>query len=471
MTKFTYYGGKKINDPQIIEEIKNHDNSQNNQDDDNSQNYQDGDNSQNYQDYILARLKLEGEIECFILDKMMKIELKELLGDGGEGAVFKTNLDEIVAKIYWPHMRTIVREEKITYMFYNQIDSINLCWPKGILKCNGKFVGFIMPLIDSKNYVVLNEYMYDYKERAKFFKDDRHNELKMLINLMNVFEELRTHNIVMGDVNFRNIMIKKNSYDIVLMDLDGAQIDKYPCLTTDEQFNAPEVLKNAKEEDDNDNEIKLALMHYHHTYSTFLRDNYSLAYIVFKIMMDSDPYNDILDTSHYKFGYDLLNYQSTKDNNKNEYCLARWSHLPYFMRELLHKCFTTKNPNKRLNPSQWKTALEHYLKLLDSGELKAVDKDYLKIYPNHKDLIDFNKLSDFKLVLKESINFTGFTIKDIIKKFEVILKKYDIEFTFDKKMISEYLKYNRMLKIDHFTFKILFNIGVLKKVALEYVCS
>lgn len=452
MTKFTYYGGKKITDPQIIEEIKNHDNSQKSQDDD-----------------IPETLKLEGEIECFFLHKIMKIKLKELLGHGGEGAVFTTNLDEIVAKIYWPHMRTIVREEKITYMVYNQIDSLNLCWPKGILKYNGKFVGFVMPLIDSKKYDVLDEYIGRFKDLEKLFKDDRHNELKMLINLMNVFEELRTHNIVMGDVNFRNIMIKKNSYDIVLMDLDGAQIDKYPCLTTFEQFNAPEVLKNAKEWDDKEGD--LALLHYHHTYSTFLRDNYSLAYIVFYIIMAWKPYRDILDKSNYKFGYDLLNYQSTKDNNINEYCLARWSHLPYFMRELLHKCFTTKNPNKRLNPSQWKTALEHYLKLLDSGELKEVDKDYLKTYPNDKDIIDFNKLSDFKLVLKESINFTGFTIKDIIKKFEVELKKYNIESTFDRKMISEYLKYNRMLKIDNFTFKILFNIGVLKKVALEYVCS
>jgi hypothetical protein len=59
-------------------------------------------------------------------------------------------------------------------------------------------------------------------------------------------------------------------------------------------------------------------------------------------------------------------------------------------------------------------------------------------------------------------------MEDTVKKLLINLKKNGIKSNADTKMISEYLKHNRILKIDNITYKLLFNIGVYKKISLEY---
>ena len=443
---FKYYGDKKITENEILKYVKKAEQKSNEN---------------------LNELKILGNIECIFPDKKEYIELGELVGKeekshGGEGAVFKTNMDGLVAKIYWPKMRSKVREEKLTIMVNNQISNDKICWPRGVLKYKGKFVGFVMPYIDNKTYEEIDPYYNpNYKD---FFKDDKRNVLKSLINIMEIFEVLKENNIVMGDINFNNFLFNKNTFEVKLIDIDGAQIDKYPCVTCTEHFNAPEIFPNI--EDEFADEEEKANNHYHNKYSTFLRDNYSLAVFAFIMLINKPPFKTIVHLTKHNFGYNLTDNKFKLNKNLIEPHLYRWMHLPSFVREAFYKCFTTKNPNERLTPKQWKTLFKYYYKLLDNNTLKEKDSECLILYIPQP--INLSVLGDIKMILSNSLYSRGFTMEDTVKKLLINLKKNGIKSNADTKMISEYLKHNRILKIDNITYKLLFNIGVYKKISLEY---
>ena len=443
-TNINYYGGKKIEDPKILNEIADIEN---------------GTESD-----VSDILKINGVIKCSFSNSTTDIYLGEQLGaTGGEGAVFKTSIDGLVAKIYLPKMRTALRKEKLNLMVNNQIEDKAICWPKGILTYQDKFVGIVMPLIDHDVYEIIDPDI-GHEEVSQFLKNDRRNALKILINVMEIFEKLKANNIVMGDINFNNFMINKLNFEVILIDLDGAQIDKFPCVTCKERFNAPELFKNVI--DSEENEEHVANNYYHQMYSTFLRDRYGLAAYSFMLLMCVKPFNDILCLSRNEFGYDLTDERITIDNRKAYQYSYRWAHFPFFVREAFHKCFTTKNPNDRLTPEQWKSVFKYYLDLLNGESLSSLDADCLVLYDLKA--IDYSVLKNVKMILTARINSTAFTMKDAVKRLSSDLKKNDIIDSIDVKLVSEYLKTKRVFKTERFTFKLLFNIGVLIKVSLEY---
>ena len=264
---------------------------------------------------------------------------------------------------------------------------------------------------------------------------------------MEIFEKLKANNIVMGDINFNNFMINKHNFEVILIDLDGAQIDKFPCVTCKEHFNAPELFINVT--DPEEIEEHVANNYYHQNYSTFLRDRYGLAVYSFMLLMCVKPFNDILCLSRNEFGYNLTDERLTIANRKANQYSYRWAHLPFFVREAFHKCFTTKNPNDRLTPNQWKLVFKHYLDLLNSEALSSLDADCLVLY-DHK-AIDYSVLKNVKMVLKARISSTAFTMKDAVKRLSLDLKKEGIIDSIDVKLISEYLITKCVFKTERFS--------------------
>ena len=166
----TYYGGKSITDNDIKREIKT---------------IEEG-SSNEFPDSIL---RIKEAIKCKFKDSEEYISLKEDVGiAGGEGGVFKTNINGLVAKIYWPKMRTNVRKEKIEFMVNNQIEDAGICWPKGILTVDDNFIGFVMPYIDNNKYEIV-DITFGHNDLADFFNHNKKNVIKLLINVMEIFEK------------------------------------------------------------------------------------------------------------------------------------------------------------------------------------------------------------------------------------------------------------------------------------------
>lgn len=445
--KFIYYGGKEITDKIICDEITNIEN----------------DSS----DDLEETTKFDDELQCEFFNEKCSIRLKDRIGEpGGEGVVYSTTISGMVAKIYWPKMRTKFREEKLILMIENQIDNNFICWPKGILFHDKEFVGFIMPLIDGSLYEKVDPEC-GISVTSNFFKDNRKNVLVTLINIMSIFETLRLNNIVMGDVNFNNFMINKETYDVMLIDLDGAQIDKFPCMTCKAYFNAPEIFKGMNDLNYESQEEHIANSYYHKNYSTFYRDDYSLAVYSFYILMGVKPFKNIVSLSKREFLYDIYDEDKTTKTMGDTYS-CRWSHLPFFVREAFFNSFTTKNYNARLKPNEWKGIFNYYLELLEEDKIKKLDPDCLTVYNEDKDRIDYSILLNLKYIYKFSMLSYGFTIKETIKKIFKEFKNNGIDKEIDSMMITEYLKHNTFLKINNYTFKLILDIGVLKKISVEY---
>ena len=401
------------------------------------------------------------------------------MGEGGEAHIFETNIPDLVAKIYEPKHRTKIQEAKIKFMINNPINDKSLCWPTGILKHNGKFIGIVMPYIrcDNNNtYVHPDNMQDDPKEWAEIFNNDKKNSIKIIINTIKIFELMRNHNIVIGDFNLKNIFINTKTCDVILIDLDSIQIDKYPSILCKEKFNAPEIIRGITDPDISDGEeTRIANQYYHKKYSTFDRDNFSLAVFIFYLLTGRFPYYNAFNASNIDFPFHPSNEQIALEHNinANETRSKIWTHLPFFVREALYKCFTTKDPKERLTPKKWKEVFKYYLSILENGQLLELDNGCNVMI--NSDYIPYNTLGNVKLLTEITLNSYGFTMKDAIKKLYKKLKKEinieSINFSIDLDMVSEYLKYNRVLKLEKCTFKLLFNIGVYKKVSIKYTYS
>lgn len=446
--KIPYYGGKKFTSPDILEEIKIIEKM----------------NDTTINESSIAHVVLEdfhSKIEDFKL--IGKINEDDNNNSGGEGVVYKTNIKGMVAKIYWPNCRTKVREEKIKFMLNNPVDDPSICWPKGILKINKQFVGFIMPEIDNKIYIKIDPFD-GANELEVIFNKNKKNLLLVLLNVMKAFEKLRTYNIVMGDFNFDNILINKNDYSVVLIDLDGAQVGRFPSIGCKSNFNAPEIF--IKKLDDDDNEEKTANIYYHKYYSAFDRDNYSLAAYAFMLLILKQPYKIPSHITLKKFCFDLLNQDNTLMFHHQTHS-NRWAHLPLFVREAFYTSFTTSSVKERLNPSQWIKVFSRYLKLLDDEQYMVLDPNCCVLYKYEP--FDYSILAQFKTNHEFKIQQYGFSMIDTMKRiFNDVSSRLD-NCNLDYKMIAEYLNHHRIFKVNKsLEIKLLLNIGVLKKIEAVY---
>ena len=445
-TNFKYYGGNKIESSEIKKEIELIESLDQNKDL----------NSENLENFH--------SLECRFSDHTSWISIGEQLAEGGEGVVFKTNDPQKVAKIYFPKMRTKVREGKINLMVKNQLNDSRLCWPEGALYDNGRFVGLLMPYVSGEKI----DFELGHMELNDFFRKDRRNLLKTLINVAGIFETLKENAIVMGDVNFGNFIIDPDNYNVVLIDLDGAQIDKYPCIGCKENFNAPELFEGVEDEDENEEHV--ANLYYHGEYSTYHRDQYSLAAYIFMMIMCVAPYQikserTVISLRDKHFGFEILE-EDTRHVWRREEHSNRWSHLPYFMREAFYTCFTTDNPAKRPTAKQWKAKLSFYLDMLNESNYKNLDKDCLVIYKVNG--IDYGLLEHVKMIVSKQYFGRGFSMLDAIRRIKREMGHDFLSLDVDERSVAEILKEKTEFVVNKNTkMKLTFNIGVLKKICLE----
>lgn len=77
--------------------------------------------------------------------KRKKFLLLKELGKGGEGTVYKTELEGFVVKIYKPEKLTRLRHEKLKFMLTKNIDCEGVCFPSAMIyNLNNEFVGYLM---------------------------------------------------------------------------------------------------------------------------------------------------------------------------------------------------------------------------------------------------------------------------------------------------------------------------------------
>jgi hypothetical protein len=221
-----------------------------------------------------------------------------------------TRTSPVCAKVFFPHITN--KEDKLKLMVKINPDFnssvFKFCWPENLIYKNNKFMGYVMPLANSKELIRLYE-LCTTNVNKKFSywvnKCDRSNagiltRLKICINLClsiyNLHKGIDNYKFNIIDLKPQNILLDKNG-KIYIVDLDSIEIkDKVSNNNYPAKVLTPEY--TPKEKYDNDP-----------NYNNDNCDNFALAVIIYEILFGIHPYtatfNVKADTIQEKIKNDL----------------------------------------------------------------------------------------------------------------------------------------------------------------------
>ena len=323
-------------------------------------------------------------------DRGATIRVGKFIAAGGEGAVFQSDMPNMVIKLFRDSMRNNYRKEKIEFMTKHRITHPNIAWPQDSLYDSaGNFVGYqMMSVISPKGKSDFHKLF----SNPVFCNKAKKNEIVAAItSICKTMEYLHQRNVVLGDIKLENFTIRDTDFqkgdysNVIFVDCDSYQIDRFPCPVFTPGYIAPEASAN------------LTAMR------TFYRpieyDRFSLFSLIFKMLFRNKfPYSRMRAANEKEEAIDEAarsgvfpyylddNGLTDKMAPINGGCANIWSHLPKYVKQALIDAGdkkTGKNfqPLKRKSAAEWQKIFSCYLNDINSGSLAKKDKDYNIGYP------------------------------------------------------------------------------------------
>ena len=213
-----------------------------------------------------------------------KITLGALLNKGGAaGSIYEdTSHPGSVAKIFHDKEHSDTNRQKLQAMLHNRpdipnrvhngVEYIQIAWPTALLEDElGYCVGYLMPLIDTKQAISL-EHLIQKAVRKKLGISDKYiNRLYAAYNLTSVVAALHACGHYIVDLKPANVSIYKKTMLIAMFDCDGFSIRgendaRYPAEFVSEEYIYPEGMKQTCAEMGEE------------------QDKFALAVIIFKLL-------------------------------------------------------------------------------------------------------------------------------------------------------------------------------------------
>ncbi len=168
------------------------------------------------------------------------IEIGDLIGSGGEGAVYESNYRKnYVVKIYHPKQLNKLRLKKLFLMEKKQVRYNGICWPEKVVYSEkGVPVGYLMRKVDGKPLSSI----FDCAESVlKAFPSWKKQDLlRLSINILQKIQYLHLFGILIGDLRLKNIVVDSFG-NPCLVDIDSCQIENLPCPIGYPDFTPPEL--------------------------------------------------------------------------------------------------------------------------------------------------------------------------------------------------------------------------------------
>ena len=299
------------------------------------------------------------------------IHILDEIGAGGEGSVYKTNLNGIVAKIYKPEKITRLRYEKLKLMLTKKINCDGVCFPIALVYNHyNEFVGYLMRSAAGKD---LGKSVFMPVLLKKYFpRWTKQDTVQLCVTILKKLKYLHDRNVILGDINPYNILVVSPD-EVYFVDTDSWQVEGFICPVGMPLFTAPELQKKTS-----------------YGLRTLGNENFAVATLLFMIMHPGKPPYAMQDGEGIvenimkgDFSYPLGERRNGKvPMGPWRYC---WSHLPYKIKEAFYQTFrydgTNHEEKKRYGSGWWLRAFENYLDLLKSGKMAANDTESLLIFP------------------------------------------------------------------------------------------
>lgn len=297
----------------------------------------------------------------------LEIKLMKEIASGGEGKIFLTNMnDKMLVKVYTKESLSGEIKYKIEQMSQINIKSrknkFKIAWPiEPVVNEKEEFCGFLMERLEGKT---LHEVCFT-PAYAKKLNLKRLDLVNISINLIEAFLYLHYKNIIIGDINPRNILVDiNNGFSIGMIDTDSYQFKNFSCKVGTLEFTRPTLLRKGV------------------NYNLYRRqpsdDLFSVAVVIFRILMlGKHPYSyaggeDVVENmKNGKFPY-RVGDKEYEDTPIGPWKFI-WSHIPRRLKESLGRVLLDDVSIDRMDElikyeREIKKHLEEYRALIESGK-------------------------------------------------------------------------------------------------------
>ena len=318
--------------------------------------------------------------------ELIDLTLAERISSGGEGSVFETNNDDLVAKIYKKNRQHDFdylenKYRKCCWFVNKRISYDGICVPTYLLADDDEnFIGYAMTKARGKT---LSSVIHPIELSENYPQVNRLHLVKLCISLLEQISYLHDNGILAYDLDMANVIVDNIGTDKVktyLIDCDSFQIGvghatQYPGNVGRPLMVPPE----------------LQGIPYEQQHRTFTNEYFSIAVLLFEILVpNQDPYmmkggqNDmsrLVKDGLFPYPQDPTDADSA-ESIPSQWARDIWGYLPDYITRLfwnnLHKDGAYHAPEDRTTPKEWLAALRSY-----AAELEASQGD-LEIFPSQR---------------------------------------------------------------------------------------
>jgi len=295
------------------------------------------------------------------LNNHLTCTVQECLGGGGQGEVYKADLNgsEVALKWYFPNQATLEQQQALAELIQKNAPNDKFLWPLSLAHCSEvKGFGYIMPLRPAHYKSIAD--LITRRVEPSFY-----HLLTATMQLADSFLQLHAKGLCYQDISFGNVFIDPLNGNILICDNDNVTTNKLsensPIMGTP-RFMAPEIVLGTAAPSSES-------------------DLFSLAVLLFYMLMLHHPLEGKKEADIKCFDLPAMNklygqeplfiFDPVDDSNRpvagyQDNAQIYWDMYPQFIKDLFNKAFTTglHDPQHgRVRESEWRAALA---KLRDS---------------------------------------------------------------------------------------------------------
>jgi serine/threonine protein kinase len=299
----------------------------------------------------MARLKPNQELS--IEGSNQSCRILELLGEGGQGEVYRVQFGSqtLALKWYFRHQATEAQRRGLARLIGGGAPNIRFLWPMALVTMaeRNKGLGYLMPLRGIE-FVAIPSLL-----RGKVSPS-----FKTLctagMQLSDSFFQLHSKGLCYRDISFGNVFLDPRTGNILICDNDNvAPKDTPAAIMGTPRFMAPEVVRG---------EVSLSRE----------TDLFSLSVLLFYFFMFHHPFEGVKDSQVHCldglatdelygrnpiFIFDPNDTSNAPDPRYHKRVLDYWPIYPKFIRDQFTRAFTEgiRNPDRRVGESEWRRDL------------------------------------------------------------------------------------------------------------------
>ena len=306
----------------------------------------------------MLNLKIGSELSTADLKKVV---IEEVLGEGGQGIVYKVNYDGKPKALKWYFTNKLKNPEEFKENLERNIEkgkpSDSFLWPQDIVTNSDGSFGYIMDL-RPKGYNELAEYLV---KKARFKSNKA--MINAALDICSAFRALHLKGLSYQDLNDGNFFINGETGRVLICDNDNVAPDRdnRTGIQGKCRYMAPEVVLRNNQPD---------------TQS----DKFSLAIVLFMLLFRGHPLAGkrtlvpcVTEKHERKFygSEPIFVYDPDNDSNRpaigvHNNVINTWKFYPKPLKDMFIKAFSQesmKNPNIRIIEREW---ADLFIKLRDS---------------------------------------------------------------------------------------------------------